>query len=50
MSEFEQLETLRKNISTVHDPAILFAMNQTARRLEKNIDKIKKLTLTIYNN
>ena len=50
MSEFEQLETLRKNISKVHDPAILFAMNQTARKLEENIDKIKDLIAKVYNN
>ena len=50
MCIFQQLETLKKNIKHTHDPAILFAMNQKARELEQQIEKIKNLTVNIYNN
>ena len=41
MSVFEQLNTIKKNIAQVHDPALLFAMNQKVRELEKQIENIK---------
>ena len=50
MSDFEQLKSIKENIKHIHDPQLLFAMNQTARRLEENIKKIKTIMVTIYNN
>lgn len=46
MSHFEELQELKKNVSSIHDPIILFHMNQKARVLE---DKIKNLkTKKVY--
>lgn len=45
MCVFEQLETLRKNIHTIHDPAMLFLMNQKAVELEEEIERIKNITV-----
>ena len=42
MDDFQKLNLIKENIAKEHDPAILFAMNKVARRLEKNIEKIKQ--------
>ena len=47
MSAFEQLNEIKKNIATVQDPAILFAMNQKVRELEAEIENIKNLTVIL---
>ena len=47
MSAFEQLNEIKKNIATVQDPAILFAMNQRVRELKAEIEKIKQLTVIL---
>lgn len=47
MSAFEQLEILKRNISTVDDPGLLFAMNQKARQLEEEIERIKNIELIL---
>lgn len=49
MSIHEQIETIKKNISNNHDPAILFAMNQKYRELEEKAEKISKI-ISIKNN
>ena len=50
MSAFEQLSLIKEAIKTTQDPAILFAMNQKARELESEIEKIKTLEVIICNN
>lgn len=45
MCIFQQLQTIKENIKHTYDPAILFAMNQKARELEEQIEKIKNLTI-----
>jgi hypothetical protein len=47
MCYFEQLKTLKENIHKVHDPAILFAMNQKVRELEDKIEIIKNITVKL---
>jgi hypothetical protein len=47
MSVFEQLNTIKKNIAQVHDPALLFAMNKKVRELEAQIEKIKQLNVIL---
>lgn len=50
MSPFEQLKIIRDNIHEVHDPEILFAMNQKYRELEQQAEKIKCLTVYVCAN
>lgn len=45
MSPYEQLQQLKKNISKFHDPGLLFVMNQKARELEEQINRINNLTV-----
>lgn len=40
MSIYTQMETLKKNVASVHDPALLFAMNQKYRELENELNSI----------
>lgn len=40
MSIYEQMETLKKNVSSVHDPAMLFAMNKKYRELQDQLNNI----------
>lgn len=40
MSIIEQMETLKKNVASVHDPALLFAMNQKYRELQDELNNI----------
>ena len=43
MSIFEELNELKKNVSNVLDPIMLFHMNQRARILEEEIKQIKTI-------
>tara|TARA_R110002051_G_C8661975_1_gene489144 strand:+ start:180 stop:338 length:159 start_codon:yes stop_codon:yes gene_type:complete len=43
MSHFEELQEIKKNVSTIHDPIILFAINQKVRHLEEKIKEVKSL-------
>ena len=43
MSEFEQLNEIKKNVSTIHCPVILQQMNKKAQELEAKINKIKQI-------
>ena len=43
MSIFEELNELKKNVSNVLDPIMLFHMNQRARILEEEIKHIKTI-------
>ena len=47
MSAFEQLNTIKRNIATVQDPALLFVMNQRFRELEQEIERIKQITVIL---
>jgi hypothetical protein len=47
MSVFEQLNTIKKNIAQVQDPALLFAMNKKVRELESQIETIKQLKVIL---
>ena len=50
MSDFEKLNEIKKNVSTVYCPVILGEMNKKALELEKNIEKVKKLVVTFGVN
>jgi hypothetical protein len=50
MSAFEQLELIKKNVANIHCPHILKLMNEKARILQEEIDKIKTLKVTITLN
>ena len=39
-SILEQMETLKKNVATVHDPGLLFAMNKKYLELENQMNNI----------
>lgn len=43
MSPYEQLQKLEKNISKTQAPDLLFAMNQKARELQEQINRINNL-------
>lgn len=43
MSEFEQLNEIKKNVSTIYCPVVLQAMNKKAQELEAKIEKIKQI-------
>lgn len=43
MTIFDELNELKKNVSNVMDPIILFHMNQKARILEEEIKQIKTI-------
>lgn len=43
MTIFEELNELKRNVSNVLSPIILFHMNQRARHLEQEIKKIKTI-------
>ena len=43
MSIFEELNELKKNVSNVLDPIMLFHMNQRARILQEEIKQIKTI-------
>ena len=45
MSPYEQLKELEKNIAKTQDPGLLFVMNQKARELEEQINRINNLTV-----
>ena len=47
MSAFEQLNTIKRNIATVQDPALLFVMNQRVRELEAEIERIKQIPVIL---
>ena len=45
MSYFEELKEIRDNVKHVHDPIILFHMNQKARILEDKIKETKSINV-----
>lgn len=45
MSYFEELQEIKKNVKYVHDPLILFHMNQKARLLEEKIKEVKTINV-----
>ena len=40
MSILEQMQTIEKNIASVQDPSLLFAMNQKYRELQDQLNNI----------
>lgn len=50
LNPFEQLKIIRENIHEVHEPQILFAINQKYRELEQQAEMIKRITVYIHQN
>lgn len=50
MSVFEELEMLKKSITSITQPDLLFEMNRKYRELEAEAQRIRNLKVTIYNN
>lgn len=50
MCIFKQIEILEANISKVHDPALLFAMNKKHLELQEQIKELKKIQVHICQN
>ena len=40
MNIYEQMQTIKKNIASVQEPTILFAMNQKYRELQEQLNNI----------
>lgn len=47
---FEQLETIKQSITNITQPDLLFEMNRKYRELEAEAQRVRNLTVTIYNN
>ena len=41
MSIYEQMQTIEKNIATIQEPSLLFAMNQKYRELQEQLNNIE---------
>lgn len=50
LNPFEQLKIIRDNIHEVHEPEILFAINQKYRELEQQAESIKRMTVYVCAN
>lgn len=50
MSDFEKLNEIKRNVKNIHCPIILLEMNRKVWEIERKLERVKNITVTIYNN